>query len=95
LSSACIIDLLSIEHVCSWFIAVLFVAPLLNNKAVTKQEEHVPKRSQNVTGRWNHNMSSNKDSQEIESWGGFGYALRKENRILFEEMLSNCKVGFI
>jgi len=24
-------------------------------------------------------------------WGNFGYALRKENRILFEEMLNRCK----
>jgi hypothetical protein len=43
-------------------------------------------------------MSSNKDSltKEIDSWRGFGYALRKENRIIFEEMLSNCKVkGYI
>ncbi|MGB6591896.1 MAG: hypothetical protein WBE68_10355 [Candidatus Nitrosopolaris sp.] len=31
-------------------------------------------------------------TKEIESWEVFGYALRKENRILFEEMLSNCKV---
>jgi hypothetical protein len=39
-------------------------------------------------------MSSNKDilTKEIESWGGFGYALREENRILFDKMLSNCKV---
>jgi hypothetical protein len=39
------------------------------------------------------NMSSNKDilAKDMESWEGFGYALRKENRILFEEMLSNCK----
>ncbi|MFZ0511287.1 MAG: hypothetical protein WAM14_06750 [Candidatus Nitrosopolaris sp.] len=38
-------------------------------------------------------MSSNKDilTKEIESWGGFGYALRKENRILFDKMLGNCK----
>jgi hypothetical protein len=40
-----------------------------------------------------HNMTSDKDifTKEIESWVGFGYALRKENRILFEEMLDRCK----
>jgi hypothetical protein len=34
-------------------------------------------------------MSADKDilSNEIESWERFGYALREENRILFEEML--------
>ncbi|MFZ0514642.1 MAG: hypothetical protein WAM14_23765 [Candidatus Nitrosopolaris sp.] len=39
-------------------------------------------------------MSSNKDilTKEMESCGGFGYALREENRILFDKMLSNCKV---
>jgi len=38
-------------------------------------------------------MSSDKDifTKEIESWAGFGYALRKENRILFEEMSDRCK----
>ena len=38
-------------------------------------------------------MSSDKDifTKEIESWAGFRYALRKENRTLFEEMLDRCK----
>jgi len=38
-------------------------------------------------------MNSDKDifTKEIESWAGFGYALRKENRSLFEEMLDRCK----
>ena len=38
-------------------------------------------------------MSSDKDifTKEIESSAGFGYALRKENRTLFEEMLDRCK----
>jgi len=33
-------------------------------------------------------MSSNKDivTHEIESWGRFEYALRKENRILVHKM---------
>ena len=38
-------------------------------------------------------MSSNKDilTKEIESWQGFEYALREENRILFDKMLSKCR----
>ena len=38
-------------------------------------------------------MSADNDilTGEIESWGGFAYALRKENRILFEEILDRCK----
>jgi hypothetical protein len=38
-------------------------------------------------------MSPDKDilTKEIGSWGGFGYALRKESRIIFEEMLDRCK----
>ena len=38
-------------------------------------------------------MSADKNvlSKEIGLWGDFGYALRKENRILFEEMLDRCK----
>jgi hypothetical protein len=29
--------------------------------------------------------------QEIDSWNNFEYALRKENRLLFNKMLSECK----
>lgn len=38
-------------------------------------------------------MSSDRNilATEIESWRGFEYALREENRILFHEMLSKCK----
>ena len=38
-------------------------------------------------------MTPDKDilTKEIESWEGFAYALRKENRTLFEEMLDRCK----
>jgi hypothetical protein len=38
-------------------------------------------------------MSADKDilTKEIESWERFGYALRKENRTLFEEMLDRYK----
>jgi hypothetical protein len=38
-------------------------------------------------------MSTDKDilTKEIGSWGDFGYALRKENGILFGEMLDRCK----
>ena len=38
-------------------------------------------------------MTADKDilTKEIESWAGFAYALRKENRTLFEEMSDRCK----
>jgi hypothetical protein len=38
-------------------------------------------------------MSADKNilTKEIESWAGFAYALRKENRTLFEEMSDGCK----
>jgi hypothetical protein len=38
-------------------------------------------------------MNADKDilTKEIESWAGFAYALRKENRTLFDEMLDRCK----
>jgi hypothetical protein len=32
-------------------------------------------------------------AKEIESWKGFEYALREENRILFNNMLSECIKG--
>jgi hypothetical protein len=37
--------------------------------------------------------SSNKDilSEEIKSWEDFEYALREENRLLFNKMLSECQ----
>ena len=30
-------------------------------------------------------------TKEIESWKGFEYALREENRLLFNKMLSECE----
>jgi hypothetical protein len=38
-------------------------------------------------------MSTDEDilTKEIESWARFEYALQKENRTLFEEMLDRCK----
>jgi hypothetical protein len=30
-------------------------------------------------------------AKEIESWKGFEYALREENRIMFHEMLNECR----
>jgi hypothetical protein len=30
-------------------------------------------------------------AREIESWKSFEYALREENRILFNKMLSECR----
>ena len=29
-------------------------------------------------------------TQEIQSWKGFEYALREENRLLFNKMLTEC-----
>jgi hypothetical protein len=46
-----------------------------------------------MTGEENEKQQENKDilDKEIESWENhFGYALRKENRILFNKMLSDC-----
>jgi hypothetical protein len=43
-----------------------------------------------------HEEKENKDilDKEIESWNNyFGYALREENRILFNQMLSECLSG--
>jgi len=42
-------------------------------------------------------MTANKDIliKEIESWAGFGYALREENSTLFEEMLDRCKKDYV
>jgi len=42
-------------------------------------------------------MTADKDilTKKIESWAGFGYALRKENRTLFEEMLGRCKKDYV
>jgi len=41
-------------------------------------------------------MSAHKDilTKDIGSWLRFGYALRRENRILFEEMLDRCKTWY-
>jgi hypothetical protein len=39
-------------------------------------------------------LSQNEENiltKEIESWKGFEYALREENRILFNKMLSECQ----
>jgi hypothetical protein len=30
-------------------------------------------------------------AQEIDSWSNYGYALREENRLVFEKMLAECK----
>jgi hypothetical protein len=38
-------------------------------------------------------MEEKKDilAREIQSWEGFEYALREENRLLFHEMLDKCR----
>jgi hypothetical protein len=35
--------------------------------------------------------ASNNLTREIDSWSNFEYALRQENRMLFNKMLSECK----
>ena len=49
--------------------------------------------SQNEHNRQEHNedAANNILVREIESWSNFEYALREENRLLFNEMLSECK----
>jgi hypothetical protein len=39
----------------------------------------------------NSNHDINILSEEIESWSNFEYALREENALLFNKMLSECK----
>ena len=49
--------------------------------------------SQNEHNRQEHNKdaANNILIREIESWSNFEYALREENRLLFNKMLSECK----
>lgn len=37
------------------------------------------------------NVTANILTKEIESWKGFEYALREENRLLFNKMLTECQ----
>src|SRR5215831_18781993 len=45
--------------------------------------------------KWPLQMGEKEDilEKEIETWGRFEYALREENRILFQEMLDKCRKG--
>src|ERR671932_326111 len=49
--------------------------------------------SQNEQNRQEHNedAANNILIREIESWSKFEHALREENRLLFNKMLSECK----
>ena len=38
-----------------------------------------------------HSPNENTLNEEIKSWKGFEYALREENRLLFNKMLSECR----
>jgi hypothetical protein len=42
-------------------------------------------------GEEKHNDGNNTLTKEIDSWSNFEYALREENRLLFNKMLSECK----
>jgi hypothetical protein len=52
------------------------------NKQVHDEDEEGPADDKN-----NNNILA----QEIESWSNFEYALREENRLPFNKMLSECK----
>ncbi|MDQ3902961.1 MAG: antimicrobial resistance protein Mig-14 [Thermoproteota archaeon] len=64
--------------------------PLLKRTRYLKKH-NVP--SQNEQNRQEHNedAANNILIREIESWGKFEYALRDENRLIFNKMLSECK----
>ena len=49
------------------------------------QDEQKGKKEEHDDG--NNNILT----QEIDSWSNYGYALREENRLLFDKMLSECK----
>jgi hypothetical protein len=38
-----------------------------------------------------HDNNNNLLAKEIDTWSIYEYALREENRLLFEKMLSECK----
>jgi hypothetical protein len=46
---------------------------------------------QNVEGKHDDDERINILVKEIDSWSNFEYALREENRLLFNKMLSECK----
>ena len=53
----------------------------------------IPHNKKRQTGWYLVDQSSDKDilNEEIRSWEDFEYALREENRLLFNKMLSECK----
>jgi hypothetical protein len=55
---------------------------------------HTPQNKQNgqeEEKQDNDNSNRTVLTQEIDSWSNYEYALRKENRLLFNKMLSECK----
>jgi hypothetical protein len=63
-------------------------------KKVLSKIKNIMCPSQNEQNTQEHNedaAAKNILIQEMESWGKFEYALRDENRLLFNKMLSECK----
>ena len=57
---------------------------------------HIPQNKQNEQGEeekqeYDDNSNNTILTQEIDSWSNFEFALREENRLLFEKMLYECK----
>jgi hypothetical protein len=51
-----------------------------------------PSENEQQGGEEEHNNGHNNTlTQEIDSWSNYEYALREENRLLFNKMLSKCK----
>jgi hypothetical protein len=66
--------------------------PIIKKDALSKTK-NIMCSSQNEQSRQEHNedAANNILIREIESWGKFEYALREENRLIFNKMLSECK----
>jgi hypothetical protein len=57
------------------------------NTPQNKQNEHGEEEKQ----EYDDNSNKTTLTQEIGSWSNFEHALREENRLLFNEMLYECK----
>ena len=58
----------------------------------TSQDEQNGEKEEQDDEDDNHNeIRDNVLIKELDSWSNFEYALREENRILFNKMLSECK----
>jgi hypothetical protein len=88
----------AVEQILSLFLVLPstspFACPLLKRMCYPKQKYIVP-ISNNQNGQEEKeeydDVRYNILTQEIESWNNFEYALREENRFLFNKMSSECK----